>query len=220
MQRVRLEHDFMSEHQFTPEEVAAVRAAIRAAGETMREWDEATRVSPEKMRKPMRPPPQRYPSHDLNFTGPPKPPLRPFSDVLREAINGQSMENGSNTPDFILADFLHSVLNNLDAAIAQRDKWYGVKLEPCARLCREYDWENGERVRINVGAIFKIGKRLWRLVELPRQEQGIDGWKFEYTEKSDGSCDQYRTFTRSEVQWLYSHGAFVGHPVEADGAEL
>lgn len=148
------------------------------------------------------------------------PGMVPLDRALADCLNRQSAENGSNTPDFILGSFLHSALCALDAAIASRDDWYGVKLEPGVHRCREYDWDHGERVTINVGAIFKIGKRLWRLVKLPGKFQDEDGWEFEYTEVSHGDIDQRRTFTRSEVQWLYGHGSFVGQPVDAEGAVL
>lgn len=152
----------------------------------------------------------------------PKMP-EPMDRAFAKVINQQCAENGSNTPDFILGSFLSSVLCALDAAIASRDNWYGVKLEPGQPRCREYDWENGERVTINVGAIFKIGRRLWRFKGVTGKEQGNDLWHFESTEptaETRGGCPMDRLFTRSEVQWLYSHGSFVGHPVEAEGVAL
>jgi hypothetical protein len=48
-----------------------------------------------------------------------------FRSELEELINSQSMENGSNTPDFILASFLLSCLHAFDASVKQRDEWYG-----------------------------------------------------------------------------------------------
>jgi len=50
-----------------------------------------------------------------------------FEEKLRELINSQSMENGSNTPDFILAEYLRGCLQNFELAIVQRDSWYGKK---------------------------------------------------------------------------------------------
>lgn len=153
----------------------------------------------------------------------PEMPLLPMDRALADVCNRQCAENASNTPDWILGNFLSSALCALDAAIASRDKWYGVKLEPGQHRCHEYDWEHGERVTINVGAIFKIGKRLWRLKGLPQKEQGEDMWHFESTEPSSemrGGCPFDRLFTRSELQWLYGHGSFVGQPVDAEGAVL
>ena len=45
------------------------------------------------------------------------------------AINKVSRENKSNTPDFILADFLCSCLKALETAINEREKWYGIKMD-------------------------------------------------------------------------------------------
>lgn len=57
----------------------------------------------------------------------------PMNEVgLREeiavAINRVSAENGSNTPDFILADYLVKCLAAFDSAANARDAWYGVRL--------------------------------------------------------------------------------------------
>lgn len=49
---------------------------------------------------------------------------------IERAINGVSAENGSNTPDFILAEFLTSTLAAFDEAVRARDEWYGDMKEP------------------------------------------------------------------------------------------
>lgn len=41
-------------------------------------------------------------------------------------INQHSAERESNTPDFILAQFLINCLSAFDNAVKARDKWYGV----------------------------------------------------------------------------------------------
>jgi hypothetical protein len=51
-------------------------------------------------------------------------------DELRDAINRVSAENGSNTPDLILANFLEAALEAFDEAVRDRDLWYGVSLGP------------------------------------------------------------------------------------------
>ncbi len=48
-----------------------------------------------------------------------------FELRLEELINEYSMENGSDTPDFILAEYLSNCLKNFDAAVKQREEWYG-----------------------------------------------------------------------------------------------
>ena len=51
--------------------------------------------------------------------------------LIEEAINRTSAENKSNTPDFILAQYLIDCLTAFDKTTKARDKWYGVHLEPC-----------------------------------------------------------------------------------------
>ena len=48
-----------------------------------------------------------------------------FQDELKSLINKCSMENGSNTPDFILAEFLSDCLNALNLAVNRRQGWFG-----------------------------------------------------------------------------------------------
>lgn len=48
-----------------------------------------------------------------------------FRKELEELINKHSKENGSDTPDFILARYLDNVLQNFDAAVKEREEWYG-----------------------------------------------------------------------------------------------
>ena len=48
-----------------------------------------------------------------------------FADELETLINRYSMENGSNTPDFILAHYLLACLNAWNVGIGQRESWYG-----------------------------------------------------------------------------------------------
>lgn len=50
---------------------------------------------------------------------------------LAAAINRVSAENGSNTPDWILGEFLANVVAAWDSAINRRESYYGVKMEPC-----------------------------------------------------------------------------------------
>jgi hypothetical protein len=46
-----------------------------------------------------------------------------FRDQLRNLINYHSKENGSNTPDFILADYLEGCLAVFDKTMIARDAW-------------------------------------------------------------------------------------------------
>jgi len=44
---------------------------------------------------------------------------------LAAAINRNSRENASNTPDFILASYLVECLKNYEGAVNARENWYG-----------------------------------------------------------------------------------------------
>lgn len=48
-----------------------------------------------------------------------------FEEELEALINRHSMENGGNTPDFILAAYLMDCLKAFDAAVKWRSSWYG-----------------------------------------------------------------------------------------------
>jgi len=47
-----------------------------------------------------------------------------FRTELEELINKNSLENNSNTPDFVLAEFLHGCLKAFDTAVNEREKWH------------------------------------------------------------------------------------------------
>lgn len=51
-----------------------------------------------------------------------------FEDELRQTINKYSEENGSNTPDFILAEYLCQCLKAFNMASRAREKWYGKEM--------------------------------------------------------------------------------------------
>lgn len=57
----------------------------------------------------------------------PRPPhmLSDFRKDIEGVINRYSKENGSNTPDFILAQYLTESLSAYDKAVTAREKWYG-----------------------------------------------------------------------------------------------
>lgn len=52
-----------------------------------------------------------------------------FKRELEALINRHSMENGSNTPDFILAQYLLGCLEGFNAAVNAREAWYGRKTD-------------------------------------------------------------------------------------------
>jgi hypothetical protein len=54
-------------------------------------------------------------------------PGRPqtFRDELAALINKHSLENGSDTPDFLLASYLEQCLMLFGQAVQSREQWYG-----------------------------------------------------------------------------------------------
>jgi len=50
-----------------------------------------------------------------------------FEEELTNLLNRNSMENGSDTPDYILAKYLYECLENFNHALQMREKWYGRK---------------------------------------------------------------------------------------------
>lgn len=47
-----------------------------------------------------------------------------FAQGLETIINRYSQENASDTPDFILADYMQSCLAAYNEAVRRRDRWY------------------------------------------------------------------------------------------------
>jgi hypothetical protein len=57
-----------------------------------------------------------------------------FEKDLERLINYHSMENGSDTPDFILAHFMRDSLLLFNSTVQKREKWYGREIHqkgPC-----------------------------------------------------------------------------------------
>jgi hypothetical protein len=53
-----------------------------------------------------------------------------FKKELAHLLSKYGMENGSNTPDFILANYLHGCLKAYDNGVLQRQAWYtGEKIQ-------------------------------------------------------------------------------------------
>lgn len=48
-----------------------------------------------------------------------------FRRELSSLINAHSKENGSDTPDWILAEYMADCLASFDLAVKRREKWHG-----------------------------------------------------------------------------------------------
>lgn len=51
-----------------------------------------------------------------------------FKKALETLINKYSQENTSDTPDFILAEYMQSCLSAYEVAVTRRDEWFGVDM--------------------------------------------------------------------------------------------
>ena len=56
-----------------------------------------------------------------------------FKRDLQALLNRHSRENESNTPDFVLAQYLQDCLRAFDSAVRFRGHWYGRMDEPGQR---------------------------------------------------------------------------------------
>ena len=53
-----------------------------------------------------------------------------FQNELTALIDRHSLENGSETPDFILAEYLQRCIWAWEAATNMRERWYGRRVSP------------------------------------------------------------------------------------------
>ncbi len=53
-----------------------------------------------------------------------------FEEELSDLINKHSQENASNTPDYILAQYMNNCLKAFETAIQQRETWHGRDPRP------------------------------------------------------------------------------------------
>ncbi len=56
--------------------------------------------------------------------------MKDFKKELKNLINSCSLENESNTPDFILAQYIENCLRAFTVATQQRETWYSKKVRP------------------------------------------------------------------------------------------
>jgi hypothetical protein len=56
--------------------------------------------------------------------------MRTLESDITSAINYHSAENDSNTPDYILAQYLLGCLAAFNMAVQQRETWYGRDARP------------------------------------------------------------------------------------------
>lgn len=67
---------------------------------------------------------------------------------IQDAINRASAENGSDTPDFILAEYLTDCLSAYDRALVAREKWYGRSMGFPSHLPEASEVQKGIRKKL------------------------------------------------------------------------
>lgn len=65
-----------------------------------------------------------------------------FEQEISSIINKYSLENVSNTPDFILARYLNNCLDAFNSATKTRSKWYGTEEKENRVLSAEHEKPN------------------------------------------------------------------------------
>jgi hypothetical protein len=63
--------------------------------------------------------------------------FKKFEKDLRGVLNTHSQENTSDTPDWILSQYLCDCLDALNAAIQKREAWHGRDPRPSAPVGKE-----------------------------------------------------------------------------------
>ena len=66
----------------------------------------------------------------------------PFEQELTKLLNTYCKEGESNTPDFVLAQYLFNCLAAFNTAVQQRETWYGRDARPVPPPCRVHTFVN------------------------------------------------------------------------------
>ncbi len=78
--------------------------------------------------------------------------MEKFKKELEDLLNRNSMENGSNTPDFMLAEFLANCLANFNETVGKRAKWYQNE-----NTKESFDIEGEPSLEVLIDKILHIG---------------------------------------------------------------
>lgn len=109
-----------------------------------------------------------------------------LKDDIADVINRHSRENASNTPDYILAEYLHACLMAFEGANQSREKWYGHKLEPGKRfelngeeaIAGFLGWLTTRQASVTIGAAHEMPSDLVkRFYEVNKVSKARDGWE-------------------------------------------
>jgi len=79
------------------------------------------------------------------------PKAAAFRRDLESLINRHCLENGSDTPDFILAAYLRNCLDNFDMTVRAREKWYARQAGDGAAILGPQKAEEQRRAGLRSG---------------------------------------------------------------------
>jgi hypothetical protein len=119
---------------------------------------------------------------------------------IEHTINKVSAENESNTPDWILADYLIRCLDTFDLITRKRDHWYGVHLEPDNKYFEKEDITCYEKDLNNITIKRNMPSIYDKLSE--KQEKTLKEWQ-EDIKKSFGEYGTYE-FRHRPIGNFYS----------------
>jgi len=105
-----------------------------------------------------------------------------FRKALEMLINAYCQENGSNTPDFILASYLTNCLMAYDTAVNAREKWHSGKALAPLKI---WTCKIGEVVDVPHGAdgpMRDAVERAYMEITGKRPEFCFSGWGGELTQ--------------------------------------
>jgi len=89
--------------------------------------------------------------------------MKNIAEELASLINTHSLESGSDTPDFILSEFLLDVLRAYDKAVTARSKWYEEGEDPgsLVALLQEKEEEEITTTLTLMCGLPRSGKDTW-----------------------------------------------------------
>jgi hypothetical protein len=87
-----------------------------------------------------------------------------LKEELRALLNRHSRENASNTPDFILAEFMLTSLAAFEHASREREKWYGRSLPTPEALSGSWPFVDNDKSLPRAGQyyVWDGEKPVWR----------------------------------------------------------
>ena len=119
-----------------------------------------------------------------------------FEQKLRESINVHSLESESDTPDFILAEYILDCLDAFTDATNKREKWYGRKKKDTRTKETEKATEVAEQAERQVMCKWyrrcKYSK--WVVIDSGNSQRG---WPTKIQQKECAACGKIKLRSES-----------------------